>query len=682
MPGLTPKFHPSVAPALAEVRARWPQARLAAFGQTVFWDEPVKSVLMPMLDAHHPDARVLVGAHDADYFGKCPGLSAGEPFVVCGHSDDPATRDLWAAVGEMSALFGAEKVPTRRALAELGVHVDKLLASGDEAERAELLRHGTTAWGWRGVVQPGHSGAVFRDVATADALPAFRELLQWALQETLGQIEDADARGSQAAARWLLDAFDEQAAQPGNAALTDLFQSLWPVFYERLLGHVPKRVRVTGTCELFRFNRRTCRRARFRVLRHFLDPKTAALCRDAYSEAVEGSGMYELERFGANSMPFDLVVPGKGRGTLSLSDEHLVVDTDPHIVIDLPAPVRTADALAAAIEDALGPDVALVGKAVALAFMMTSEFVFVLNEQGSVYVPRTRAMARRMSAGGVEVDLCPVLRIRCHTWDSLSATHVRLRLPEHLAAAFGAEVVSGKHFARRWRAVVRQQERLLDRLARAQSPQDLMELLGHEAHPRWLERLQAYVEAHAKLLQLQRTIDEAKHQADALRDRVKELKTLRGKLQRLRGKMSRMVKPLQSALDSLETDKAPKENIDAAREELVCYRDGELPDLDKRLGAIETEIRQCDARRKQTIAKYRQIETGPEAQQARALVAEVEGDAEAQRLVMAAQAFRVVESLPYTNDRPTAWWLPVVDPEGHWYRAILESAELSVEAMV
>ena len=358
------------------------------------------------------------------------------------------------------------------------------------------------------------------------------------------------------------------------------------------------------------------------------------------------------------------------------------MDTDPHIVIDLPAPVRTADALAAAIEDALGPDVALVGKAVALAFMMTSEFVFVLNEQGSVYVPRTRAMARRMSAGGVEVDLCPVLRIRCHTWDSLSATHVRLRLPEHLAAAFGAEVVSGKHFARRWRAVVRQQERLLDRLARAQSPQDLMELLGHEAHPRWLERLQAYVEAHAKLLQLQRTIDEAKHQADALRDRVKELKTLRGKLQRLRGKMSRMVKPLQSALDSLETDKAPKENIDAAREELVCYRDGELPDLDKRLGAIETEIRQCDARRKQTIAKYRQIETGPEAQQARALVAEVEGDAEAQRWVMAAQAFRVVESLPYTNDRPTAWWLPVVDPEGHWYRAILESAELSVEAMV
>ena len=114
-------LHRSVREALTALRERWPGVPLAAFGQTVFWDEPMKCVLVPMLEAHYPGASMLLGTHDADYFGRCPGMVSAEKYVICEKNDGP-TRDLWASVGEVSALFGAEIVPTRARLAAAGVN--------------------------------------------------------------------------------------------------------------------------------------------------------------------------------------------------------------------------------------------------------------------------------------------------------------------------------------------------------------------------------------------------------------------------------------------------------------------------------------------------------------------------------------------------------------------------------
>ena len=82
------------------------------------------------------------------------------------------------------------------------------------------------------------------------------------------------------------------------------------------------------------------------------------------------------------------------------------------------------------------------------------------------------------------------------------------------------------------------------------------------------------------------------------------------------------------------------------------------------------------------MADYRALETGCAARQARRCRALMESQAEAARLCLAAQAIRVTRGLPYTNHRPTAWWLLVADPSGCWYQRIVESTELSLENMV
>ena len=671
-------FHPSVAKALSELKQRRPNVKLAAFGQTVFWDEPMKSVLVPMLEAYHPGAEMIVGPHDADYFGRCPGLNRAVRFVTCEHNDGP-TREMWAAVAEASALFGSEDVPTHAQLTAAGVDFERL-SRANGARHEQLIQACTTAWGWRAVVDAHDGRSVFRDIATKDAATAIEGLLEWALNETLARIDSPSLEHRQAADD-VLAALRRRARDPANRSLTRLYQSMWPHFYERLLGRWPERVQVASTCSLFRFNRQTCTLPRFRLVDHFLDPETGPICREAYSASLEGTGIYELERFGSGALPFDLVVPGRGRGTISLTDAHLIVDTEPHTVVDLPRTVRSVEDLAAAVEEALGPDVALVGKAVATAFMLTSEFVFVLNEGGSAYVPRTREMAQRLAEAGISGCLNPVLRMRYPTWDTLADLDLSFRLPEHLAAAFEDETIAAKDLAKRWRSVVKQQEKLLKALARARSPQDLMRLLTHEDHPKWLDKLDAYVQAHRELLDMQRTIEDSKHRADHVREEIKSLKAEVDKLQKLRGKISRIVKPLRSRLEELERAGAPEGERRAIREELQCYAKGELPDTDVRLAELRERVARLEAERKDTTARYRALETGRVARDARKRLAAFEAAAEATRLRLATHAIRTTRSLPHIDNRPTAWWLPVVDPSGAWYRAILENTELVVEDM-
>ena len=290
-------------------------------------------------------------------------------------------------------------------------------------------------------------------------------------------------------------------------------------------------------------------------------------------------------------------------------------------------------------------------------------------------------MATRLARKGIQVDLCPVLRLRYHTWDAVGRADVSFRLPEHLAEAFGTPEAPAAEFAARWRQVVRRQEKLLKTLSRVRRPQELMQLLGHEDHPRWLDRLDSYVTAHEALLDIQRRVDTLKHRADDLRSQERKLKATASRQERLRGKISRLVKPLRARLEELEAGHAPRADVHRVREELICYQDGELPDLDKRLSEVRARLSQVQSERRRVVREYRGLETGTAAREARRSLASVETEAEAARIRLAAQAFCTARGLPYTDHRPTAWWLPIVDPRGNWYRAILESTELEVEEM-
>src|SRR5450759_2504574 len=121
-----PSFHPSAVAALGELKRHYASVPFLTLGQTVLWDEPVKSAFCRLLEAIMPDAAMVAAVHDTDYFAKLPQLeNRAAKFVMLPHNDGD-TRNLWSAAGEISCLFGSETVPTRSLLTEHGVAFDRV----------------------------------------------------------------------------------------------------------------------------------------------------------------------------------------------------------------------------------------------------------------------------------------------------------------------------------------------------------------------------------------------------------------------------------------------------------------------------------------------------------------------------------------------------------------------------
>jgi hypothetical protein len=93
---------------------------LLALGQTVFWDELLKSMIAAAAQKHAPDLRLVAGAHDTDYFSKLPDSAHATETRISGFSlqprDDHRTSQMWAAVAETSAVLGTEYPVTRAEL--------------------------------------------------------------------------------------------------------------------------------------------------------------------------------------------------------------------------------------------------------------------------------------------------------------------------------------------------------------------------------------------------------------------------------------------------------------------------------------------------------------------------------------------------------------------------------------
>ena len=674
----------SVLSVLETLRERSPDVPYLALGQTVFWDEPDKAVWRRLLDLNMPGAKMIAGVHDTDYFAKTSAhVGTDQKFIALPH-DDGKTRDLWSAAGEMSSLFGSESVPTRAMYLSKNVPFDwlgKCYPGGKNALYADK----TQAWGWRGIVHTESHSLIANDIPIRDIQTALLEQLDWGFSESLACLADEGSRAqaTQVAAAvrgWVLEYLETCS---DTCRLSDLYETLLPRFYHLLLGTYPTNFQTTSSLSLFRFNQETFAKPRFGLIGCFLDPQTRPIARAAYDKAVggSGSGIYTLDAFGNGAIPFDLVIPGVGRGTIRLAPAALIVETTPvETFVPLSTRITTLEQLAAVVEERFGSEVALVGKAVTLADMIASEFLVVFHETASGYTSLTQAMNAHMAKNGVSLALNPIVRLSYPTWDTLAAVlpETRLRLPTHLAATFGVETISAQDFSRDWREVVASSQFLQKQSRELPSLRALLSYLEGRDTLCWCDRLGEY-EAALKVLSTN-----ARH-SETLRSRIEEhreemlvWRNERAELERRKGEDWRNnLMPLIARRDA-----APNSG------EASDYQKQLEREIAARATTFDEPIETCRERIAATrflLAEFqrhrRELERGPEALEARAQITEITREAQMARLELVRSAFLTIESLEHTQLRPTSWWLPLVDSTGAWFDAMAAGTKARLEEL-
>lgn len=652
------EFDPSARRVLEDLRARYPETKFLALGQTVWWDEPMKAVLRKMLDAMGLGGAMLLGVHDTDYFAKVRVRQAGQSrFELMPHNDG-ATKDLWSAAGEISRLFGSETFPTRHDFSRCGARFNKAAACQPK-DRLDFLNDVTEAWGWRGLVYTGSRDLIVHNLPLKDMGESVEEMLAWGFEGTRENIVDNCCREEARllAERLLQWARDYCAAHP-DKFLSDLYQDLFPRLFELLLGAPPTDIAVDCTAHLLRLTPETAGLPRFAFVDLFLNEKTRALAASAYNEAVAGSEIYTLDKFGLGALPFDLVLPQHGRGTLRVTLRALHVETRNPLRIPLKQPINSIHELAEILTREFGNHVTLVGKAVALISMLAREFIFVFNEEGSAYVARTRQMNDTLRTHGVPITMHPILRLRYKTWDALAVGQSTLALPEHLAAAFGQRQIPTADFAANWQGVVEEQGRLLEEIKTITRPRGLLGFLARRDGDGWEERRAAYSAAKDRLRALREKGGDIQAQVNALYGQLAAIKADIVQTEREKGGHFRAT-----------TDWTPEEEAKRA--------------------AYEARLSELLAARRAALARIHDLKThrlalerSPEATLLREACMSIESEAELARLRLVRNAILTRTGLTHTQHRPSAWWLPMVDPCGSWFQRIAETTEVYTEPLL
>jgi len=654
---------PSVLSVLQTIGGQYPGVPFLALGQTVFWDEPVKAVWRRLLDTFLPGAALIAGVHDTDYFAKTSAhVNDDQKFIALSH-DDGQTRDLWSAAGELSALFGSESVPTRSMFLKRGVPFD-WLGKNYSGGKAALYADKTAAWGWRGIVYTASGSVIAHDIPILDIKDALLEQIDWGFAESLACLENPEARASARAVAdtvrgWVLE-FLETCDE--SCRLSDLYQVLLPRFYTLMLGSPPADFTATASTALFQFNHETCSLPRFGLIELFLKRETRLVARDAYNKCVGGLGMYPLDEFGPGAIPFDLVIPGVGRGTIRIAPAALIIETAP-IEIFIPTATRigTLQQLAAVTEERFGPGVVLVGKAITLADMIAAEHLVVFHETASAYTSATQAMNAHLAAHGLPQTLYPIVRLTYPSWDALASVPETtvFRLPPHLAATFRTETISAPAFASRWHEVSEHCRRILTESRALSSPRSLMTYLEEHDDRCWCELRSEYDK-----------------QLDTLKQMAGQSETLQGRVE----EHEEEVRIWQRQRQDLERRKGDD------------FRRSALPLTDRQIAArahafdepIETLRGRITATRtllSEFRRQRRRLERSPEAAAARTRITEIVRDAQMARLEMVRNAFLTLEGLEHTQLRPSAWWLPLVDPTGAWLDAMAAGTRARLEPL-
>lgn len=637
-----------MAEVLAQLDAIAPGTPLLALGQTVFWDEPMKAGVA-LLAKGRP---FVAGAHDTDYFARHAG-SAGRSdarYRAIPHNDT-TTKGFWSAAGEFSSLFGSETVIDRDFLASHGVRLGKLSAA-----RPGILDSLTEAFGWRGIAATGDS-PVSGEIPLSEVFGTLRQTLEWAILQSLEAISEPERLLARERADRLLAMVDERAAE--CATLGQLYVALLPDIYAFAAGE-PVSMSATATTQLLRFNRETFGLPRFELVGHFVNPATRELARKAYNRAVAKSEMYTLDRFMSGAIPFDLFIPGRGRGTIRLANRAIIIMTPIPTFISLSKPLRNLADLAEAIEAKFGPDCVLLGKAVTLIGMLAREMIFVFHEGASGYVHRSRSFHAFLAEAGIPHSVNPILRVRYSTWTAMGHCHAWLRLPEPLQGPFGAEEICAPSLAARRPEVRAQQVQLKRDLADRRRPVDLIRYLRDSSSASWNCLAAEYEGLHGQLSELESKIASLRERRHAKWRRVRELRSERVLAEKAKGDHFRR----------FVFDQNPSVDAHAER---------------ARLGSVVDEIIHESSRLRKEMRELLDEQTRlarqPEILQAHDRRRAIELEAELKRVKLLRAARISVSGLDRADLRPCAWWFPVVCPDGGWFRETIRTAQAYLEPL-
>lgn len=644
------------AEALAELEQISPGAPFLALGQTVFWDEPMKAGVLLQSQRLGYSRRLVAGVHDTDYFAKLPsGPRQPGKFITLPHNDT-TTRGLWSAAGEFSALFGSETVVTRETLAQTGLRADLL-----QAARPGFLDHATEAWGWRGIVSLDEHPPVTADVPLRQVLHELLYAFDWALDTTLESLAGQGRETARKLAEQLRTVLCDQSAVDDQQTLAAFYERILVDFY-RFCSNSNVDLQTTRTTELLRFNRETAGLNRFSLVDLFVNVESRRAAKDAYDEAIQGSGLYGLDRFGTGTIPFDLVIPGHGRGTIRLGTRGAVIMTGTPQFLSFKKPLTSIHELAAAVEAKYGPDCVLVGKAVSLIGMLASEFVFVFHEGASSYVKHStkfhQLLAERLNW---HMPLNPILRVRYGAWDALQVCCSWLRLPEPFQRAFGTEELCAPSFASRWKQVSEEQEELLARISQLHRPIDLIGYLSQTEGGSWQRLAEDYKGLRVSLDGLREALNKIREERWALYDSLRKAKRARVDAERRSGIHFREV----------IFDKQPTSENLAERQRL---RD--------EIQAIVHAIELSKNRLRELARTQRDLVQDDEIVRIHERRRTIELEAELKRLRLVRRAVITSRGLHRANYRPSAWWFRLVCPDGLWFRETVNSAEYYLEPLI
>lgn len=622
-------------------------SKFLALGQTVFWDEPMKAGLA--LEAQKAGVGFIAGVHDTDYFAKVSGARDSRvKFKTLPHNDG-STRNLWSAAAEFSTLFGSETVITKEELLRAGLRFDRLSRS-----RADFLDEATEAWGWRGIVSTDENPPITLEVPGDQLARELCNTLRWAIDESVASIGESHRTSAIEIGDKINETFCLY-AEASNRTLATIYRDLLKPMYSMVAGQRLD-FDTTQTSELLRFNTSTYHLPRFEFLAQFVQHSTRRTACTAYNEAVTSyPGLYDLTRFGSGAIPFDLVIPGLGRGTIRLGNRGAVITTKKPQFLSYKKPIESLEELATLIETKFGPNCAIIGKAVTLIGMLGREFTFAFHEGASSYVKASRVLHQKLN-----FSVHPILRIRYQTWDSLESVENWFELPKPFQTAFGGESICAPSFASRWRAVIEEQKCRLDQLGKIRKPAELLSYLDQKVGGAWSLQAREYEAIHQQLTELSRAIETLKAKRRELHNAWKASGQKWQDIQRRMGHHFR-------------AEIFEKTPTDAAQEARRQFQD-QLADLNTWRGQLVVKIGELGdqeraASQSQVFLKVHKRRR------------EIELESELKRLSLIREAIISSRGLESANRRPSAWWLPLVSPDGKWFEKIMETATCYWEPM-